>query len=87
MSVTWIEASAGTGKTYTLVQRVVALVRDQGLPVSSILMVTFTEKATAELKTRIRAGLRDEWKRTGNPVLAQALEDLGALTITTIHGF
>jgi exodeoxyribonuclease V beta subunit len=86
MSVTWIEASAGTGKTYTLVQRVLGLVRE-GLGVERILLVTFTEKATAELKTRIRAGLRDEWKSTRDPSLAQALEDLASLSITTIHGF
>ena len=87
MSVTWIEASAGTGKTYTLVRRVLDLVRTSGLGVDRILLVTFTDKATAELKTRIRAGLRDEWKLTKDPRLAQALEDLPSLSITTIHGF
>jgi len=86
MSVTWIEASAGTGKTYTLVRRVLDLI-EAGLPVEKILLVTFTEKATAELKTRIRQGLRTEWKTTASPLLAQALEDLPGLSITTIHGF
>jgi len=87
MSVTWIEASAGTGKTYTLVQTVLGLVVDQALPVERILLVTFTDKATAELKTRIRQGLREAWKKTSEPRLAQALEDLASLSITTIHGF
>jgi len=87
MSITWIEASAGTGKTYTLVQKVVGLLTDGGLEASAILLVTFTDKATAELKTRIREGLRQEWKRTRDPRLAQALEDLASLSITTIHGF
>lgn len=87
MSVTWIEASAGTGKTYMLVQTVLRLVVEEGLPVDQILMVTFTEKATAELKTRIRQGLREAWKATGEPRLAQALEELPALSVTTIHGF
>jgi exodeoxyribonuclease V beta subunit len=87
MSITWIEASAGTGKTYTLVQTVLSLIRDRGLAADRILLVTFTEKATAELKTRIRKGLRDAWKATGNEALSKALEDLSQLTITTIHGF
>ena len=86
MSVTWIEASAGTGKTYTLVRRVVDLVVG-GMPVEKILLVTFTDKATAELKTRIRQGLREAWKATKEPRLAQALEDIPSLAITTIHGF
>ncbi len=87
MSVTWIEASAGTGKTFTLVQKVQELVVEHGLTVDRILLVTFTEKATAELKTRVRAGLRKAWKASGEPRLAQALEDLPSLTVATIHGF
>jgi len=86
VSVTWIEASAGTGKTYTLVRRVLDLIGG-GLHVDKILLVTFTEKATAELKTRIRQGLRAEFKASGSALLAQALEDLPSLSITTIHGF
>ena len=87
MSITWIEASAGTGKTYTLVQTVISLVQNSGLGVDKILLVTFTEKATTELKTRIRKGLRDAWKQTGSETLSAALENLSLLTITTIHGF
>jgi|GEM_PF-2332674 len=87
MPVAWIEASAGTGKTYTLVQRVLALIVDDGLPVEQILLVTFTEKATAELKTRIRQGLRDRQREQPHERLAQALEDLPSMAITTIHGF
>ncbi len=49
-----IEASAGTGKTYTIEHIVVDQVL-AGLPIESILVVTFTEKATSELKARIRA--------------------------------
>ncbi|NBV70429.1 MAG: hypothetical protein EBR69_07070, partial [Synechococcaceae bacterium WB4_2_0805] len=37
-----IEASAGTGKTYALSHRVLRLIAEQGLPVESILVVTFT---------------------------------------------
>ncbi|WP_243439383.1 exodeoxyribonuclease V subunit beta [Fundidesulfovibrio soli] len=50
-----VEASAGTGKTYALAALYLRLVVEAGLDVGSILVVTFTEAATAELKTRIRA--------------------------------
>lgn len=58
-----IEASAGTGKTYTIAALYVRLVLGHGvarplLP-SEILVVTFTEAATAELTDRIRRRLSD----------------------------
>jgi exodeoxyribonuclease V beta subunit len=53
---TLIEASAGTGKTYTITTLVVRLIA-AGYPIESILVVTFTEAAAAELKLRIRTRL------------------------------
>ncbi|RLC20180.1 MAG: exodeoxyribonuclease V subunit beta [Deltaproteobacteria bacterium] len=51
-----IEASAGTGKTYTITTLYCRLLAE-GYPVESILVVTFTEAAAAELKLRIRSRL------------------------------
>ncbi len=48
-----IEASAGTGKTYTLAQLVVRLIVEEGLPIEQILVLTFTRAAAAELRERI----------------------------------
>ncbi|HEX2596002.1 MAG TPA: exodeoxyribonuclease V subunit beta [Luteimonas sp.] len=52
-----IEASAGTGKTFTLATLATRLVVEGGLRVSEILAVTFTEAATQELRRRIRERL------------------------------
>ncbi|WP_440223427.1 UvrD-helicase domain-containing protein [Dokdonella sp. MW10] len=52
-----IEASAGTGKTFTLATLVVRLVVERGLKIGEILAVTFTDAATQELRSRIRARL------------------------------
>ncbi|HIQ40309.1 MAG TPA: hypothetical protein EYH46_03965 [Sulfurivirga caldicuralii] len=54
-----IEASAGTGKTYTLAQLVVRLVVEKGMPIERILVVTFTRAAAAELRERIFARLSE----------------------------
>ncbi|WP_321492254.1 exodeoxyribonuclease V subunit beta [uncultured Desulfobacter sp.] len=54
--ISLIEASAGTGKTYTITTLFVRLVA-MGYRVESILVVTFTEAAAAELKLRIRKRL------------------------------
>ncbi|MDY6954942.1 MAG: UvrD-helicase domain-containing protein, partial [Thermodesulfobacteriota bacterium] len=53
-----IEASAGTGKTYAISGLFLRLVIEKNLSVNEILVVTFTEAATEELKDRIRTKLR-----------------------------
>ncbi|NOZ02880.1 MAG: exodeoxyribonuclease V subunit beta [Deltaproteobacteria bacterium] len=53
-----IEASAGTGKTYAIEGLFVRLVVEKGLTVDRILVVTFTEAATGELRDRIRRRIR-----------------------------
>ena len=57
--VCMIEAAAGTGKTYNIQNLVLRLILEQDIPISGILVVTFTEAATAELRTRIRDMLRN----------------------------
>jgi exodeoxyribonuclease V beta subunit len=52
-----IEASAGTGKTHALTSLYLRLLVEQGLGPESILVMTYTNAATAELKTRIRGRL------------------------------
>jgi exodeoxyribonuclease V beta subunit len=53
-----IEASAGTGKTYSIALLFLRLIVEEGIPLEEILVVTYTRAATAELKGRIRAFLR-----------------------------
>ena len=52
-----IEASAGTGKTYTISALFLRLILEKGVSVGEILVVTFTRAATAELKQRLRNAL------------------------------
>jgi exodeoxyribonuclease V beta subunit len=49
-----VEASAGTGKTFTLEHLIVELIVEEDISISNILVVTFTERATAELVERVR---------------------------------
>ena len=76
----FVSAGAGTGKTKVLVERFARAVCDAGIDVESILVITYTEKAAGELRSRIRAGLVER----GRPDLARELD--GAW-ISTIHGF
>lgn len=53
----FVDAGAGSGKTRSLVERVRTLVLRDGVPLRHIAAVTFTEKAGAELRDRLRADL------------------------------
>ena len=55
--LTLLEASAGTGKTYTITSLVLQLVGIHHVPLREILLVTFTRNATAELRERVRKRL------------------------------
>ncbi|GAB6043931.1 exodeoxyribonuclease V subunit beta [Endothiovibrio diazotrophicus] len=58
-----IEASAGTGKTYTIANLYLRLILERGLDVTRVLVVTFTKAATEELRDRIRKRLREGLER------------------------
>lgn len=63
-----IEASAGTGKTYTIAGLLLRLVLEKDISVSEILVVTYTEAATSELKDRVRKRLREAFEAfSGSP--------------------
>jgi len=55
---TLIEASAGTGKTYSIAALYLRLVLEESVPVQAILAVTYTTAATQELRERVRARLQ-----------------------------
>ena len=86
-----VEASAGTGKTTTLIRRMVHLVVKEGVPLREIAAMTFTEKAAGEMKTRLRQELDDALANglTGDEKerADRATFDLDAAEISTIHAF
>ena len=86
-----IEASAGTGKTYTICTIVSRIIREGHAEADQIAVVTFTEKAAGELKQRIVKRLEDDLENAGNKNEADNLKNALAKTdeirIGTIHGF
>lgn len=87
---TWIEASAGTGKTWTL-ERIIARRVELGATLESILVVTFTDKATREMRARVRATLEEALKTASSELTATRLRaailSFDRATIATLHGF
>ena len=84
-----LEAGAGTGKTGVLVDRYCDLVAVDGLAPDQILAFTFTDKAAAQLRERVRDELRRRQRADeGDPArLAELVSGFGGALITTIHGF
>ncbi|MBQ3106193.1 MAG: UvrD-helicase domain-containing protein, partial [Eggerthellaceae bacterium] len=79
----FIAAGAGSGKTFTLQQRIAyALLPESGPALSSVdevLAITFMEKAAAEIKARVRSALRAEG-------MAEEALKVDSAWISTIHG-
>ncbi|HEU5248728.1 MAG TPA: UvrD-helicase domain-containing protein [Thermoanaerobaculia bacterium] len=86
-----VEASAGTGKTYTLIEAILYRVFESSPPLSlsKTAALTFTEKAAGEMKIRLRRALEsvassDELRRAR---AEEALHELDRGEVTTIHSF
>ena len=79
----FVEAGAGTGKTTTLVDRIVALVASGRLRAPELVAITFTEAAAAELRARVR----EELEKDGSPAARAAAASLDEAAIDTIHAF
>ncbi|PSR31618.1 MAG: DNA helicase UvrD [Sulfobacillus benefaciens] len=81
-----VEAGAGTGKTTLLVQRVLEAILVQKYDADRLVLITFMEKAAAEIRTRLHQALarvdgENQWRARA------VLQRLNLLRITTIHGF
>jgi ATP-dependent helicase/nuclease subunit A len=74
-----VRAGAGTGKTTVLVERFVQAVTEDGVEVDRVLAITFTEKAAAEMKSRVRTRFLELGRRDD----ARSAE---TAWVSTIHG-
>ena len=85
-----LEASAGTGKTYTLERLVMRLVTEREIPLPRILIVTFTNMAAREMQERIgRLLTRERESASGRKeeLLRRAVREFDRASVFTIHGF
>ena len=82
-----VSASAGSGKTTVLVERVLKRILS-GTPVSSLLIITFTKAAAREMKERIKQKISDQIeKEPNNQFLRSQLLDVDTANISTIDSF
>ena len=85
-----VEASAGTGKTRSMVDRMIALLREGKCNISTLAAITFTRKAAAELRARFQIALEKAVRQAEGEVcqrLTDALDHAERAYIGTIHSF
>lgn len=84
-----VSASAGSGKTFVMIQRLVSLILG-GADLGGVLAVTFTNKAAAQMREKLRAELIRKIPESDGATCARLKEQLAALPladISTIHAF
>ncbi len=83
-----VSASAGSGKTAVLVERVINKVINYNIDIDRILVVTFTNASAIELKERLLMAIYKELDKDQNNVfLKRQLQYINRASITTIHSF
>ena len=83
-----VSAAAGSGKTFTLTQRIIRSIIEEGRDISRLLIVTFTRAAAGELRSKISKALSEAIaENPGNAHLQKQLLLLGSAKISTIDSF
>ena len=83
-----VSASAGSGKTHTMITRIIRLICEEGVSVNQILAVTFTETSATDMKEdalvkKINAVSEMNLKKR----LCAELEEVATADISTMHSF
>ena len=86
-----VSASAGSGKTFVMVEKLIRLILTEKADVSSVLAVTFTNLAAAEMKERLRqalvARINEESDAAVRKRLKEQLSEIATSDISTVHSF
>ncbi|GAA0480090.1 UvrD-helicase domain-containing protein [Salinibacillus aidingensis] len=86
-----IEAGAGSGKTTSLVSRMVNLIYTETCKVHELAAITFTKKAADELKVRFQSEIEKAWTSEQDPekreCLGEALQKMDQCFLGTVHSF
>ena len=87
-----VAAAAGSGKTTLLVERIIRRIIDERIDVDRLLVVTFTNAAAGEMRSRIREAIEEQLKEaSADLALSRHLERqqmlLNSAAISTLHSF
>ncbi len=86
---TIVSASAGSGKTFVMIQKLVAAI-ESGVDLDNVLAVTFTKKAAAQMKEKLRAAIISRMENADGETRSKLkiqLSKISSASISTIHSF
>ena len=79
-----VSASAGSGKTFVVIEYLINLICNKKIPVSRLLVLTFTKAAANEMKTRL---YNEILQQKADKFLLEQIDDISISDITTIDAF
>jgi len=86
-----VSASAGSGKTHTMITRIIRLICEEGVSVNQILAVTFTETSATDMKEKLQDALVKKINAVSEMNLKKRLcaelEEVATADISTMHSF
>ena len=82
-----VSASAGSGKTFTMIERAKRLILDKGVKVSELLAVTFTEAAAFDMKEKLKRALAEKAVGVDRDRVIKELSEIPTADISTLHSF
>ena len=82
-----VSASAGSGKTFVMISRLIRLITENKASVDEILAVTFTESAATDMKIKLKKALLDKVSESDDQHLIDQLSQVDIADISTLHSF
>lgn len=85
----YVRAGAGTGKTEVLINKILHIIKTEAVSLNNFSVITFTNKAAEELKSRLSQIIYAEWteKDSNDSFIRKQAELISMADINTIHGF
>lgn len=80
-----VSAGAGSGKTFSMIQKISDIIVRERVPVANLLVVTFTKAAAAEMKSKILTVLSEIPEK--DDYLKEQLSEVAVSDISTLHSF
>ena len=82
-----VSASAGSGKTHTMIERLIKLVSEGKTSIERVLALTFTEASASDMKKKLLSALTDRVKKGGDKGLLKEIDKIPYADISTIDSF
>lgn len=82
-----VSASAGSGKTFVMISRIIRLISEKKAGVKDVLCVTFTEASAADMKNKLKKAIIEKINETGDEFLISQLKEIPTADISTLHSF